>query len=171
MRVIFSVNGIEYPHVVPRDLLFTSKYFASRKREPLGTRPSDLRITFNRRAVTGIWEYWVHKREIVSNIELMYRHRPRDARSTGQRILDDYLDLLACLCLAQVLGDAAFGNAVMAKLETMLRTNGHQNYFLACLTVKVVRDIFSLFGPASSVRALTSTPRSSSGMLEISGAS
>jgi hypothetical protein len=67
IRVIFNIKGVEHPHVLPRDQLFTSEFFKNKLRGHNGKPLPDLRLTFNIRDVAPMWHYWALSREIVYN--------------------------------------------------------------------------------------------------------
>ena len=87
----------------------------------------------------------------------MIHNGQQDIRPKDLRTLDEYFDLLACICLGQVLDDDTFKDMVMTALTEKLHTGNDQAYFLACFKDDVVRDLFSLFNLLSPVRALIVT--------------
>jgi hypothetical protein len=153
VRIIFRFNGVERPHVLPRDQLSTSEFLTSNLRKRNGKPMSDLRLSFDLRDVTPMWHFWVLNREILPDYFLPYQHEKLTAMSKDCRAQEDYFDLLVCLCLSHKLVDATFENAIMTKLVQDLRNGGDATALLRCFQPKVVKDIFSMFDNSSSVRA------------------
>ncbi|KAH7068400.1 hypothetical protein BKA63DRAFT_495045 [Paraphoma chrysanthemicola] len=152
VRIVFTTNGIAYNHLVHVSRLQTSKYFTDNLRAHAGKQMPVLRVTFNYRAVTATWYHWVYHRHIKSKHELVAHPNVQDSRSSNRRALEEYLDLLACVCLGQVIGDGDFSDAALAHLVDKVDNSGHKSVFVKCFTPPVVRDIFSLFDATSRVR-------------------
>ncbi|KAH7092344.1 hypothetical protein FB567DRAFT_545506 [Paraphoma chrysanthemicola] len=152
VRIVFTTNGIAYTHLVHVSRLQTSKYLTNNLRAYAGKHMPVLRVTFNYRAVTAIWYHWVYHRQIKSKRELVAHPNFQDSRSTDRRALEEYLDLLACVCLGQVIGDVDFSNAALAHLVDKIDNSSNKAILVKCFTPPVVRDIFSLFDATSSVR-------------------
>lgn len=150
MCITFRVNGVDYTHLTERRRLACLP-------DVLPKAPSNgnlnVRVTFNRRPVSDTWHHRLYFQKIASKTELA-RVGHQDMRVAGRRILHEYFDLLACLCLGHVLGDPAFAVAVLNKIKEKLDTGNDQAIFLACFKEAMVCNIFSLFHPGSPVHAL-----------------
>ncbi|KAF2026451.1 hypothetical protein EK21DRAFT_74125 [Setomelanomma holmii] len=151
VRIAFSIDGRDYTHLVHGARLSTSKYFSQHLRSQNVKSMTTFQIPVNRRPVTNIWYHWVYNRGIVSKYELLAPNGQVDARTKNQRAFDEYFDLLACICLDQVIGDDDFKNATFYKLVEQVNSGHSKAELLKCFTEKVVTDLFCLFDAASPI--------------------
>lgn len=154
VRIIFNVRGTDHLHEIPRHLLVTSKYITDNCHGQAAGRMPELCLTFNLRDVGHMWHCWVLNRQVVLKYFLLCQYEQANKFSAERREYEFYLELLACLCLSHHLGNDTFEEAVRTTIISKLRIGSDQAVLIACLSEKVVSDLFSRFDKNSSVRAI-----------------